>query len=69
MVLRALHDRTAVAGKLGDDITGIQLTAYQSQMGRICFSACLLPCVMYDSDTKGIKCVIGGPLYLTPVYW
>lgn len=30
MVLRALHDRTAVAGKLGDDITGIQLTTYQS---------------------------------------
>lgn len=39
MVLRALHDRTAVAGKLRDDLTGIQLTAYQSKVGGICFSA------------------------------
>lgn len=30
MVLRALHNRTPVAGKLNDDLTGIQRTAYQS---------------------------------------
>lgn len=39
MVLRALHNRTPVAGKLNDDLTGIQGTAYQSKVGGICFSA------------------------------